>query len=414
LGIPAFGQPIVVVVRYGAQCASYSYQPGAAINIALDPDPDSGGLEPLTSTATVRIYDSARDANGLPVNSPGPVTIRGVAGEGGRLDVVVLWKADPPLGTPCDTEPGVPSNPRDRFVTGTLGVIDIPSLSILGPAGTTDDTLRAKTRLVLGVSGRIGGPDGNPGVISVGQVFRVQAGVLGSDAAGVIAADITATGADGSVGLGETAIGAIAAGDLITGKITAGNAALTGDGFDVATIGRIVVGPSDDARGIRGNIAADQGSINSILTTGPIGRLGTPTLAEIKPSITARNGILEILATDPDATTPGVILAKTFVADVRTVPATAVPEADSNPADGGGVELKATIGIKTEGDYHGSITVQNLKNDSSLGLGENQGPSGIIIGGTMHGPITVVDGVWRGSRGTTLDGSAARAVSGSC
>jgi hypothetical protein len=293
-------------------------------------------------------------------------------------------------------------------------VIDIPSLSILGPAGTTDDTLRAKTRLVLGVSGRIGGPDGNPGVISVGQVFRVQAGVLGSDAAGVIAADITATGADGSVGLGETAIGAIAAGDLITGKITAGNAALTGDGFDVATIGRIVVGPSDDARGIRGNIAADQGSINSILTTGPIGRLGTPTLAEIKPSITARNGILEILATDPDATTPGVILAKTFVADVRTVPATAVPEADSNPADGGGVELKATIGIKTEGDYHGSITVQNLKNDSSLGLGENQGPSGIIIGGTMHGPITVVDGVWRGSRGTTLDGSAARAVSGSC
>lgn len=219
----------------------------------------------VSSTTTLRIWDPVL-VSGLPNDDIGKITIVGTVSGSGSLRVLI-----------SSPDQSWPSNPNTRIdITGLrhFGIDSSDGIEV------SDAALREKTRLAGFVSGDVRGS------IVVGQVQRLQVGGLDpNQATGIIYANITAIApvqAEGETGTRDS-IAYISAGNGIRGTIKAEPA--TTDG----TIGSIIVGPSTQAEGIKGNILAETGLIRTIYTTGPIDS-GTATPVRIA----AGDGIGEI------------------------------------------------------------------------------------------------------------------------
>jgi len=192
------------------------------------------------SSSVLHIFDSGT-SSGVPTLSAGLISIAGTppSVQPGELRVLI---ASAGASWPIDS-----TTPLDE------GLINLGNLSTGGiQFGST--ALRDTSIVAVAVSGNIAGD------IDVGRVFRIQAnGVTGSGGSitgGEISSNITAHAPDidlnsnGVFSLGELSINFIAAGDLFSGSIIAGDdsSPATDTGY---SIGRVSVGPSTSARGIR-------------------------------------------------------------------------------------------------------------------------------------------------------------------
>lgn len=227
-------------------------------------------------------------------------------------------------------------------------------------------------------------------------MFRIQAlgvtdpmsgdvvgGTISSNITAYVRNDFDSTWGDGFEPIGLCAIKVIAAGNAITGTIEA-----TGDvAIDhaeqqetYASIGRITIGPWEEAAGFTGNLIALRGRIGQIYSTGPI---GTSTTAA---NIIAANGIREIRA---GTATSSSILARDFNANIN---AAADPSSSAFPTYDGSL-----WNLTTDGLIAGSIQAKNLSFDSTVsGLG------GIVT----RGPITASIAIENNLLDTNIIGSS--------
>lgn len=224
-------------------------------------------LGTVSTTRLVRFWDPTPDpVTLLPNDDLGKITVSGTLSGNGEVRIL--------LRPPSDGGwPGV----LNQITTSALRNFGIDSSDGIE---VSDASLRLKTRLAGFVSGDVRGS------IVVGQVQRLQVGGLDpNQATGIIFANITAVAPvfqEGETGTRDS-IAYISAGNGIRGTIKAEPATTNG------TIGSIIVGPSTQAEGIKGDILAETGLIRAIYTTGPINS-GTATAVRI----VAGDGIGEI------------------------------------------------------------------------------------------------------------------------
>ncbi|GJQ29491.1 MAG: hypothetical protein HBSAPP03_13750 [Phycisphaerae bacterium] len=322
------------------------------------------------------------------------MTINGSATTGGYLLLAVVWR------DPLEADPGFPAvfdepipeigciNFGASTSTGTCGSDPAGGLIIVNPDSSTDTSLARATRLAIAATGEISGD------ITVGQIFRMQAiNPLATTPTGLISANVTAVGWDYPIG-GET-IELITAGKGITGNITAESDgfALTNQ-FSFARIQRVIVGPSthQDVIGIQGDIRAEQGTIGSIFSSGPIDSATTELL-----KIYAGAGIHEIRVIDGS----GNVLARDFKADIQATKAISDNLGDVNM-------YSATAGpclglIETAGDLYGAVRASSMGKIGTLF--EPNTFDGIYARGAIYADITVDYNVnWSNIIGGTILG----------
>ncbi|MFZ2872870.1 MAG: hypothetical protein WAZ94_00130, partial [Phycisphaerales bacterium] len=333
-----------------AQSIVYSYDGGSPVTITSGQD-FTVNVGTVTGAKVLRIYDPSFAT--LPDDDAGKITISGTLATGGQLRVLVAGASQGWLSS--NTDPILQVGLRHLGVDAADGIV------------VTDADLRANTRLMAYVSGDVRGD------ITLGQVRRIQCGVPGSTPTGVIAANLTSTGANVPAGDGplEGAVGYIIAGDAISGTIIA-----TTPAAGAADIERVQVGPNEAAAGISGDIVSESGAIRAVYTTGPIDS-GTSTLLRVH----AANGIGQLRAVAGDT---GPVLARTFKADVL---ANSVMASNPNtfayvsPASDGPLGA-----LETGGDLLGVVHAGNL---TATNLGGGGARDGIYVGGICHAPITI-------------------------
>lgn len=325
----------------------------------------------VTGIETLQIYDPTGTGGDVD-DVLGRVTVQGtLSGGGGELRILIA--------SPGSTWP---TTPADRAALQAPGVLHMGTQSGGGIA-ILNAELRRQTRLAAFVAADIHGD------ITVGQVQLIQAGNVDPAAVtGNIFANITAVGLDQDFGVVPlppafpqiTAIGVIRAGNSIQGDIVAAGDAdiyLPTDRATYASIGRVVVGPSEAAAGIRGDLMAEAGRIGVVSTMGPI------LPAETVPRIWAGNGIEQIRAVNE--LDPEVLLDRTLHMDVR---------ANRNPSREGVPLLDGNlVTIQTGGSILGRIDALNIDRDvtnARLGGPEaSDGPVGIFARGDLLAPVTV-------------------------
>lgn len=284
----------IVVRRNGEAVANApTFTAGTAITIACP--------TPVDGIAELWIYDTTRDSITLPGGGTGTVPNQGC----GKITIT---------GAQANTELRIliagpnsiwPERSDDDDALSSPGVTDLGTLTSSGIV-IEDETLRAHTRLAGYTTDDIRGD------ITVGQVQRVVAGYRppgGIPNPGTVHANITAVSIDVQFGGGsDRAIGYVRASNGIVGNLIAVGDPARFDGigrYFYASIGRIVVGPSEQALGIQGDIKAERGRIGSIYTTGPIGAEAVGSVAAKQPNIWAGDGIAEILAVDETSVSVG-------------------------------------------------------------------------------------------------------------
>ncbi len=355
-------------------CISYQVGAGPVVTVESEQDItiDVGvvsGVDPLM----VRIWDPVLSA-GQPNDGVGRVTIRGTDG-GGELRILLLR---PSIFSPEDW----PVNPFS-FLFGAVALRDFglnasDGLFFVDASGNPNPALRDRARLAGFVSDDINGS------ITVGQVQRVQAGFRppgGIPNPGTIHAAITSTTQDNLFGEFQPSIGYISAGNAITGTISATSAVFNpADAFPYTTyasIQRVVVGPSSEAAGITGNILAENGRIFSISSAGNIGAAAAPV------NIRAANGIEEIRTASEDPFIGGafdLVFGKNIHANINA-------KVNYTPT-GDYAREGAMVFLECGGDLTGSVQADNLHGLGAPGSSLNGAP-GIMVQGTVHGPITI-------------------------
>jgi hypothetical protein len=287
----------------------------------------------------LRVYDCG--AAGTPTHDIGRLIIEGDPVGILRLAVLVAsptqawsdrrwsWNSDLPMGSAC---------------------IDFGGLEV------SDPDLLARTRASVAISGnvtRVSGPTAPDPDLHANQFVRVQAEGTATGG-GVIDGDIIAEGASppfypaGTVSH-HFAIGSVRVKSAIRGTIRAVH-------HDIASV-RVVGNPTTSTpEGISGDILAYEGSIGSIVTSGPIARTGG------RPQIIAGDGIGSIKAAwEFSEPTTGVVeyldldfdfdlLANKIMADDPA----GFPYSTAGIIDGV-LEL-----VQTGGDIAGSIRAGNL------------------------------------------------------
>ena len=365
----------IIVRRNGEAVASApTFTAGAAISIACPSAVDG--------VAELWIYDLSRVSGSgitLPNQACGKVTVTGTLGGFAELRILIagpdsVW----------------PDQAASELAMPDPGVTDLGTTSSAG-IEIEDADLRARTRLAVYTSADIRGD------ITVGQVQRIQCGFNATDSThnGTVFANITALAHDGSFEGGDYSIGYVRAANAITGNLLAQGdpevfRPLVQDGY--STINRVVVGPSASAAGIQGDIRAELGRINSIVTTGPIGSDQVGNTPPKTPKIWAGDGIEEVLAIDEARTfdeNTGVYMFRNvnFRADIQATRAN--NQAVTNPGYdphanrlGFGGYMRS---IHTDGDIRGEIRAGVI-----AGVGfRTPGATGIFARGVCYAPITI-------------------------
>jgi len=340
----------------------------AGANVTID-------VGAMSGNTTVRIFDRALDGD-APNHGVGVITISGTF-VSGQLRIIV-----------SDT---------DNWLDGSGFAVARPGITSLGGIVVSDASLRKRTRLRGFVTGDITGD------ITVGEVQRLQCGAFSDASAnGTISGNITAIATRSEFGFFQgpffitfDSIGYISASNGITGNITAtGDSAafVMGDPTlnTYGTIGRIRVGPSSSALGIRGAITAPLGRISSIWTTGPI---GTSTAAA---TIEAGDGVLAVrtVSFDGDGQLLGVASGTTMNVNVDAGKGTTSPQASSGagayPFNG----VRAIVVIESGGAIKGSIRAGVMSFGDELwsptsGSSTNPQLRGILALGPLDAGVTI-------------------------
>jgi len=326
----------------------------------------------------VWVFDPA-SANGDPVSSIRSLTIDTTTGfRQGNIRLII---APAPLPGSTQSQPDFPIS-WDRLLFFT-GVLDLGSITTI-PAD-----FAPSVSACIAVAGNVGTATAlNPrDKAEVGQIYRSQAQgrtVNNQFLGGNIFADIVAAGPDSlaivssqipnSTDVDRKAIGYIVAGKSIQGNIVSEGSPFGGPNNAVrsGSIEAVVVSSATESDpGITGNILAQRGTINSILTTGMIG-----TDAAAKSQIRAGRGITQIRAIAESSST---VLGVDFVADVTA------------NLLGGDVDTffrqdKSLNKLETAGNFIGTINADFIRppTDTSTEL-----DWGIFVGGTFTGDIHV-------------------------
>ncbi len=257
------------------------------------------------------------------------------------------------------------------------GAMDLESISVT-PTGS-----EYKVSLGMSIGGDVGRANVTPrDELRVGQIYRMQVegrNVGNTLIGGNIHANITALAPDrlSNIIHNESvsatirrAIGIITAAKSIQGTISA-----PGDvdflflpGFASIESVRLTNATTNDV-GITGNILAQRGTINSILTTGKIG-----TNATTKSQIRAGRGILQIRAVDGSQ-----VLARDFYADVTA-------NLLGGDVDAFSLRDKSLNKLETAGNFIGTINADFIRPPTGT---FTELDWGIFVGGTFTGDIHV-------------------------
>jgi hypothetical protein len=374
VGYSIDGGPTVVVNATGS--------PNITINIGE-----------FASNKTLHIFDIVEDG----IDSLGVVTIRAASPTDGLLDIVVSRSTDGPAFAFID--PYSLLNP---------GLRNLGGLQILAPVGSQLPPAK-NTRLSVTVRGDILGD------ISAGQIFRVDARIDSSlfdqntgepigprTAGGRILGNVTSLQRNGFIGYGgdtefSYSVGYVGAQDELVGNVTAFLPEADRQQFSYsdptshASIGRIVVGRSDDsefsvlASGLKGNIIADYGRIEQIFSTGNIGAI-TQT-ATIRAGLRLGTVRVRKVGTLLDESTPSQprdgVLQRNVYANMKSSARINGGSATSNPAD--------FYLLETNGDFVGNIEVDNFygrNNVVAYPTARRTQRQGIFVGGDFIGSIT--------------------------
>lgn len=356
-------------------------------------------LSNLSGVVLVHIYDPTFAPDGSPVGSAGKIILGGTVGTlSGISEVRVLVAGEDDVWPTNFTQALLTSGIRDLGTSTSAGI------------EVGDASLRAKTRLAAYTSGNIRGD------ITVGQVQRIQCGFdLVNPTPGIVYANITTTAknihvppscSDCGDGFTAAAIAYIKAGNAIVGNVTATSDAVyrSDDAFTFATIGKIIVGPSEQAAGIQGDIKAEQGIINSIYTAGPIGGTSAITGQNRTPKVWAGTGIREIICTTSESPSVGVGYSREPLSTVAAPIQAAIDSARAVIIQGRPGRDGALSVIETGGDIAGTIHAANLTSPEVSGVssgavaGVRAGriTNGTLVGGRILASITV-DHVMEGS-----------------
>lgn len=326
----------------------------------------------VSGVTTLHIYDNS----GIDESVVGQVRVQGSSTSSATLQVKVVSQSDTFAFTGFPTSFLLP------------GLRNFGGVRFEHPNGDPNEILRRRSVVAVSIQGDITGD------IEAGQVWRIDALRDSEDTfGGHINGNITAyepdiIRPDGTTDLGLLTVSVVRASKGITGDITAiGVRSPSGATQQQASIGRVIVGPTDSTVGIQGDILAEDGTIGSVYTTGPIG--DAEVSPQVIPKIWAGDGIGEISARSEDAVTP---LDKDFTVAVESnrMMTRGTGYSWRKPRDDGVLQL-----IRTAGDYDGpEIRAGNIACavPSVAGLsppGSSCGLRGIVIGGTCRAPITI-------------------------
>jgi hypothetical protein len=273
----------------------------------------------------------------------------------GRVTITNLPSADPEiliLIADCVDVPNFPATPDNFFFINSL-----PMCSNWGGLAIGSNADVSKITLAAKVGGNI------TGTVTVGRVFSVVAN-------GSINADVTSTNTDSLSDPSDDSIGFLSASNAILGSISATN----------GSINTIRCGVNNaSSGGIDGDIKAENGLIQDILSTGPIGA-NRPSNNKVK--IRAGYGIIQTTCRYVNA--QGVVQPRNMTAEVRAdVQADLTPEDYVRDEQHGKIEK-----FNVSGDYSGEIKAWTVRPLTYTG-GDPNGDHGIFISGAMTGPITI-------------------------
>lgn len=368
LSTVSFGQ-IKVAVRdrsdtnFPADITALAVTTGNVVTINTEDLFDTTG----TTDWVVWVYDAA-STSGDPSESVASISI--VANEGFQSGSLRLLVAPAPVDGATRSQGDFATLPSDPMFPGAID---------LGSVTASPEFFRANVAAAIAIGGDLGSSSTDQ--VTVGQLWRVQVnrrpsggGFLG----GNIYANVTATQAEGFLMVGDAAIGAVVAATSIQGNIIATGFA---PGFIDAndrpgSIGLVqLTDGTESGTGITGNILAERGRIDQILTTGKIG-----VSASVKSQIRAGHGITEIRALSVST-----VLDRDFFADVKANVAVTVLD-EFFLLDG------ALFKLETAGDYVGDIEADFIRSPTFSGL-----TSGVFIGGSLSGDIHVRHSVFTAS-----------------
>lgn len=215
------------------------------------------------------------------------------------------------------------------------------------------------SKIILAV--RIGGNITN--TVTAGRVFSMVVD-------GSITADVTSSNSDTLTDFDDDSIGFLSAGNAILGNITA----------TLGSINTLWCGVGNaSAGGIDGDIKAENGLIQDILSTGPIGA-NRPSNNKVK--VRAGYGIIQ--TTCRYVTPQGVVQARNMTAEVR-----ADVQADPSVDDPATQEQHGKIEkLYVSGNYSGEIRAWMVRPEIYY-EGDPFGDHGIFITGSMTGSITI-------------------------
>jgi hypothetical protein len=270
----------------------------------------------------------------------------------------------------------------------------IGGLEVLPPLNEPANfSLRRNTTASINVSGDITGD------VVAGQLYRVDALRTEAGVGGTISGNLRAVRGDGTVlgldGLIAPAIGFVRAGWSITGDIIAEGES-DGSGASLFTpnvratwgsVGSVIVGPALASPGIRGDILAEYGLINEVVTSGQIGS-GRQASERTKIRAGLRIGRIatrDLATSEPNS--PQSVLDRDVFADVS-------PSVRGINAGAAGLAfgLASSLSLlQTNGDFVGKLELHDV-----FGLNDSSGPthlgterSGIFVGGDFVGDIDV-------------------------
>ncbi len=364
--------------------AGVSYRINNGTTVSLG-ETDVIAVGTLAGETLLEIFD---DSGGVTASRVNRLVVRGAAVTGGSLKVQVAKAIAGDVF--AFLNPG-------RFFA--VGLRNFGGIRFENPANANDTSLRDRAVVAVAVAGNITGD------IDAAQVFRIDA-LAYEDAqevlqGGRIFGNITARGLNNSVLANESdapegqvpAIAYVRAGREISGTITATgtNAFNAQSRANYANIARVIVGPTDSAAGLQGDVRAEKGAIGSVFSSGPIGAVATGTTAARTPKIWAGDGIVEVLVVAEDQFGTLTFPPRLLRADIRADrSAYALAGATFREA---GLSL-----VRTEGDLEGEIHAGNIMAEFSLTPIEPiTGPPaasstaqlGVYAKGVCRAPITI-------------------------
>lgn len=319
---------------------------------------------------------------GDPIDSLGVVTLRGWVHGDTPVRVVLADKTLTENG-------GTVGTAFDRQDTPLpVGLRHLGGVTIVPPVGLPGDTtLRNHAILSVNILGDITGD------IVAGGLWRIDA--KRDDAnqlGGTISGNLRATRGDGVVvgfdGNLFPAIGYVRAGWQITGNIVAdgerdpATGASIFDLFNTSTwgsVGKLIIGPSLSAPGLRGNVNCEYGQIKDILSTGQI---GNGPAAQQRSTITAGVRLSRISMRGESSTGDAAVLPRPIYADV-----TASARGASSWLDGAQSSMSL---VETKSDLVGRISMEDFFGlNDQIGARRDSDRKGIFVEGAIIGDIEV-------------------------